>query len=326
MLAALVIAYAINSNLLRAAESDETIVPDGISNTVSDVDMRVRLAAKPNLAPCTAEGCAENQAFDARVQQMSTQLVAAAYVLYPTLQKRVPQFNFSVIDKIEPGTASNGAGRVVLFRGLQQLQLDDNALGFVMAREMGHVIGKHHSKNISTKLIISALASIAFPALAVISASSAAAQASTATTLLTSAASTATSMVGGEVALAKMKPNQLMEADEIALKLLSEQEWDMRTATNVLQLDDYTQNSWTKDLQLSNNTLQKLVEQEDTAVVELEDDFIADADEDIASDTIEIHALQADIENEDSSAIDIPADTIEDGSGNIAAQTPQPEL
>lgn len=261
---------------LNAACAEETelisIVPDSISDIYSDVDMRVRLASKPNAAACVAVGCESQQEFDARVQQLGAQLSASAYSVYPTLKKRVPQFAFSVIDKKEPGTASNGAGKVVLFRGLQEYELSDDALSFIMAREMGHVIGKHHTKNTSTKLIISALASIAFPAFAIIGASST-------TTLLTSAASTATSMVGSEVALTKMKPTQLAESDAIALKLLSSQEWDLYSVASILQFDDSIQNSWTQDLNISNTQLQKKVEEEYMAVLPLEDvNLLAEAE------------------------------------------------
>jgi predicted Zn-dependent protease len=261
-------------NAVRADETELSIVPDSISDIYSDVDMHVRLAVKLNSAPCVAVGCESQQEFDARVQQLGAQLSASAYRLYPTLKQRVPQFSFSVIDKKELSIASNSTGKVVLFRGLQNHELSDDALSFIMAREMGHVIGKHHTKNISTKLIISALASIAFPAFAVIGASSAAAQATTATTLLTSAASTATSMVGSEVALAKMKPTQLAESDEIALKLLSNQDWDLHSVASILQFDDFTQNSWTQDLHTSNTLLQQIVEAENLAVLPLEDDYL----------------------------------------------------
>jgi Zn-dependent protease with chaperone function len=253
---------------------NDSMVPVGISDAVSDVDMRMRLAAKPNAASCIADICQQNQAFDARVQQLGTQLSAAAYAQYPTLKKRVPNFMFSVVDKKDAGSASNSSGKVVLFRGLQALELTDDALSFVMAREMAHVIGKHHNKNTSTKLIISALATILFPAVGIIGASSAATQATTATTLLTSAASTATSMLGSEVALAKMKPSQLVEADEIAVKVLGQREWSLRETASVLQLDDIesTSNNWLQDLQTSQHYLQQLAENEDATIVALEAD------------------------------------------------------
>ena len=265
--------------------TNDSIVPVGISDAVSDVDMQLRLATKSNAASCVADICLQNQAFDARVQQLGAQLSAAAYVQYPPLKKRLPSFVFSVADKKEAGSASNARGKVVLFRGLQQLTLSDDALSFIMAREMAHVIGKHHNKNTSTKLIISALATILFPAVGIIGASSAATQATTATTLLTSAASTATSMLGSEVALAKMKPSQLLEADEIAVKVLSQPEWNLRETASVLQIDEpeSAANNWLQDLQTSQHYLQQLVNIEDNAIVALATDQM-EADQVEASD------------------------------------------
>ena len=195
-------------------------------------------------------------------------------------------------DKKEAGSASNAGGKVVVFRGLQQLGLTDDALSFIMARELAHVIGKHHSKNTSTKLIISALATILFPAVGIIGASSAATQATTATTLLTSAASTATSMLGSEVALAKMKPSQLLEADEIAVKILSQRElntreWNLREVASVLQFDETESlsNNWLNDLQTSQHYLQQLVNSEDNSIVALETDSMGE--DQVKSDQVE---------------------------------------
>ena len=262
------------THAVYAAQDDITIVPDGISNIMSDIDMNVRLAIKSSVAPCVAEHCSNNQVFNDRVQQLGMQLTTAAYQIYPALQKRVPQFTFSVIDKAELGAASNGAGKVLLFRGLQALELDDESLNFIIAREMGHVIGRHHSKNTSTKLIISALASVLFPAVAIIGASSAAAQATTATTLLTSAASTATSMVGSEVAISKMKPTQLVESDVIAVELLNQQNWDMRSVMSILQLENVEQTGWVKDLQTSTAYLQAMLDKEEASIIALSEDCL----------------------------------------------------
>ena len=267
--------------------ANDSIVPVAISDAVSDVDMQLRLAAKPNAASCVADNCLQNQVFDARVQQLGTQLSAAAYAQYPALKKRVANFAFSVANKKEAGSASNAGGKVVLFRGLQQFVLSDDALSFIMAREMAHIVAKHHNKNTSTKLIISALATILFPAVGIIGASSAATQATTATTLLTSAASTATSMLGSEVALAKMKPSQLLEADEIAVKVLGQRDWNLRETAGVLQLDEpeSAANNWLQDLQTSQHYLQQLVNIEDNAIVALATDQM-EADQ-IVADQVE---------------------------------------
>lgn len=316
----LVATYVLLANTANAADdiavhhrissdnASDSIVPAGISDVVSDVDMRVRLAAKPNAEQCIAESCSQNQLFDARVQQLAKQLTTAAYAQYPMLKKRVSSFVFSVVDKKDAGSASNAGGKVIVFRGLQQLQLTDDALSFIMAREMAHVIGKHHNKNISTKLMISALATILFPAVGIIGASSAATQATTATTLLTSAASTATSMLGSEVALANMKPSQLLEADEIAVQVLNRpdwslRDWNMREAASVLQFDEtdltspLSSNSWLQDLQTSQHYLQQLVDKEDEATVLLLDTPSDVAgfdlmDEEENSGTINLEAVQ----------------------------------
>ena len=316
----LVAAYVLLANTANAADdiavhhrissdnASDSIVPAGISDVVSDVDMRVRLAAKPNAEQCIAESCSQNQLFDARVHQLGKQLTTAAYAQYPMLKKRVPSFVFSVVDKKDAGSASNAGGKVVVFRGLQQFELTDDALSFIMAREMAHVIGKHHNKNISTKLMISALATILFPAVGIIGASSAATQATTATTLLTSAASTATSMLGSEVALAKMKPSQLLEADEIAVEVLkrpdwSLRDWNMREAASVLQFDETdltspsSSNSWLQDLEISQHYLQQLVDKEDETTLPLLDTYsdVAESDlmdEEENSGTINLEAVQ----------------------------------
>ena len=320
----IIAAHLLSLNAAHADENESTIVPDSISDIYSDVDMRVRLATKPNAAACVAAACETQQAFDARVQQLGAQLSGSAYSFYPTLKKRVPQFAFGVADKKEPGTASNAAGKVVLFRGLQQYELSDDALSFIMAREMGHIIGKHHTRNTSTKLIISALASIAFPALAVLGASSAAAQATT-TTLLTSAASTATSMLGSEVALAKMKPSQLAESDAIALNLLSNQAWDFHSVANILQFDETNQNSWTQDLKTSNTQLQQMVEAENLAILPLEDNYIVAENEEMIQEEptatvgLTIENVDSTSEQEDLALIVNTAETDIDFSANTDA-------
>ncbi len=248
---------------------------DGISDVYSDIDMRVRLATKASISACTAAQCEENRDFDARVGAIGRYLSKAAEQLYPQKQEVIQRMTFSVADKLEAGTASNNKGQIVVLRGVQNLQLSDDALGFVIAREMSHVLAEHHKTNTSTKLIISALATVLFPAIAIVGASSAAAQASTATTLLTSAASTATSMVGGEVALAQMKPTQLSQADEIALTIMEKVEWDMRSAQSVLIKDEPARSAWMLDLETSRIQLANKIEAEDVQITSLEPDFSA---------------------------------------------------
>ena len=288
-----------------------------ISDIYSDIDMRVRLATKAGVAACQATQCEENRDFDARVGAMGSFLSKTALQLYPQQEKVIQRMVFSVAEKQEAGTASNNKGQIVLLRGIQNLQLSDDALGFVIAREMAHVMAGHHATNTSTKLIISALVSVLFPAVAIIGASSAAAQASTATTLITSAASTATSMVGSEVVMAKMKPTQLHEADEMARTMMENTEWDMRSVESVLTQDEPALGAWMIDLQASRYTLQTMIEKEDAEVVLLEDEDIDLTLENMASDDEVSDEVNADVNLEVSAEFNPEVDSEVDSEVSI---------
>ncbi len=239
--------------------------PTAVHRFYSDVNMRLSLAITPNMDACVAAQCQANQAFDDRVNRIGQQLAAIAYDLYPNLSKRVPSFQFAVVDKQVEGTASNADGDIVVFRGLQQLQLNDEALSFIMAREMGHVMAKHHTKNASTKLIISTVASVIFPVAGIIAASSTAAQASTVTSMVTSAASTATSLIGAKVAMIKVKPDQLTESDAYANSLLESQNQDYALIVKGLPDEQEGASDWLNDLQKSKAKLQSRLQFKDFA-------------------------------------------------------------
>jgi predicted Zn-dependent protease len=229
-----------------------------ITNAYSDLDMRMRLATKSNEPVCQAEQCAVNDVFDQKVQILGERLANTAYKTYPDLSKKVPNFTFNVENKKESGIASNAAGRIVVFRGVQYLELSDDALSFVLAREMGHVIRRHHQKNVATKILFSVVASILFPAATLLSASHIAAEATT--TVMTSVASTVTSFVGSEVVISKIKPNQLLDADEVAIALLEAQGWDSSSVAATLQLKEFGENGWMKDLQMTVRNLNHFID------------------------------------------------------------------
>jgi len=253
-------------------ESTSVDPVEDLSSFYSDIDMRMRLAVKADAKPCNAETCAENQAFDAKVQLIGESLAKSAYALYPDLKKTTPKFEFGVADKKVLGSASNASGTIVLFRGIQHLDLDDDATAFIIGREMGHVIAHHHKSNAKTKIFFTVLTAVLFPAATLISASSAAAQATTATTLMTSAASTVTSFVGSEVALSRIKPSQLTEADDISLALLEYGGVTTADAAQSLAFIVENENSagWEKDLNLSIHNVIELAGEPLDVVAELE--------------------------------------------------------
>ncbi|MDX1916005.1 MAG: M48 family metalloprotease [Methylophilus sp.] len=230
----------------------------------SNMHLKFNLATTQNATPCEAAQCIQNKIFDDRVQSLGQVLAVQAYTMYPELEQRIPYFQFDVVDKAEAGMASNAGGRIVIFRGVQEMALTDEALQFVIAREMGHVIGQHHRKNSSTKLIIAALTTVFFPpAGAIIGASSTAAQASVAGT----AVSSMTSYLGSEIAMLKVKPAQLLESDDIALNLMQDENQHM--ILNGLPNQPSAKNSWLRDLNTTIANLQSSVKKQDIAIAQV---------------------------------------------------------
>lgn len=232
--------------------------PAPVSAAYSEMDMRLHLATADSInTPCGGTQCTLNQQFDQRVQSLGARLATAAFSAYPELSERIDQFTLVVAEKKNPGTTSNASGKIVIFRGVQDFAIEDDALAFLLAREMGHVIGHHHDENSATRVLFSVLAGVLFPAANLFNGgSAAAAQATSVTssaTVATAAASTATSIVGSEVVLASIKPNQLNEADTIALGLLDLIGWNHGDIANALEnnLHISGKDAWSEDLRVS---------------------------------------------------------------------------
>ncbi len=243
------------------AQARTLAAPAPISDVYSEADMRLYLATLPAIeSPCSGEECELNAAFDARVQRLGARVAAAAYNLHLDLSHRIRQFEFKIAEKKDTGVTSNASGTIVVLRGTQAIGLDDDALTFVLAREMGHVISQHHEENTTTRILLSVAAGILFPALNLFGNSAAVAQATSATTttassatLATTAASTATSWLGAKLLLNSMKPEQLSEADQVALKLMESMGLSHRDLALALEnsAEFHPTNTWSEDFRNS---------------------------------------------------------------------------
>ncbi len=248
----------------------EISAPAAISDIYSDVNMRVQLATTKGVSkPCVAGECALNKEFDQHVQALGAQLSEVAFDAYPDLKKRIKHFDFVVVEKKEPGTISNAAGTIVIFRGVQGLELEEQALAFVVAREMGRVIAGYHDQNTGTSILLSVLATVLFPASGIlqsINGSAAAANAtSSATMALATAASSATSFVGSKMVLAGIKPKQLREADAIAMRLFEPLDWSKDELIGSLEACTHIdgEDAWQKDFRYSTAHVRTLVDDEE---------------------------------------------------------------
>ena len=239
-------------------------VPQPVSEVYSEVNMRLQLATTADARyKCTESECDASEDFEMRVARLGERLADKAFELYPDLHERIGRFEFVTSDKAEPGTTSNASGTVVVFSGTRALELSDPALAFILAREMGHVIGRHHNENTATRIIVSVLAQVLLPvsglfhALALLQGASSAAAASA-----TTATATAGSFLGSRAVIATYWPQQLAGADTIALTVLARLGYDPQETADALaeaerRLDD---SSWPQDLRASSGHVAQIAQ------------------------------------------------------------------
>lgn len=220
----------------------QLVAPNPVSSLYSSIDMNLRLVTTPDTATaCAGDQCQVDQAFDRQVSRLGARLAKSAYEAYPDLRERgVDGFNFVVADKSEAGTASNATGTVVVYRALRRPGFDEGVLGFAIAREMGHVIARHHDEKSAASIIASVVVAVLLPVTNL---------AGAAAFLAGSAASTA----GANVIAPDGDPGKTKEATAIALDLLARQGWHPAEVGSALSiyagaLDD---NEWKQSIQHS---------------------------------------------------------------------------
>lgn len=235
--------------------------PASVSAVYSEVNMQLSLVTESDTdSPCVGADCELNRAFDQSVLRLGNRLAQSAFETYPDLTKRIGKFEFVIAEKINTGSISNATGTVVIFRGMQKLHLGDEVLAFLIAREMGHVIGRHHDENTATSILFSVLSAVFMPFANLISGSAALAQTASAAATSTAAASVA-SFIGSKITIASYKTNQLREADVIALSLLGRLGWNKSDIADALVAGTRVigDDSWSKDLRASAEDVARLV-------------------------------------------------------------------
>lgn len=187
--------------------------PAPFSTVYSSIDMNLQLATAANIdTPCAGFQCQLDKGFEQQVKRLGNRLSLAAYGIDPELKTRIPEFNFAVADKISAGSVSDAQGTIVIYRGVRGPRLDEIALAFIIAREMGHVMARHHDERSAATILASLIAQIVLPVVNL----------ARGTALL---ASSAASALGTQVMTAGSDPHRQQEALDIAIDLLSHQGW-----------------------------------------------------------------------------------------------------
>lgn len=203
---------------------------------------RSYMSCAENLACPSDAGQGETRPFDQEVARIASTLQAAAMSLYPDLLWCTPKsaggcFDVYVVEDDEAGSSSSANGRIALNSGLEKWQSYDGVLAFVIAREMGHVIARHHQERSSVSIVTSVLLNFLIPGSGV----------------LKSLISTG----GARFAAASNRDVQVTEADLIAFNLLKGSGFRLRNVSRSLlavpALGD--EDSWVKGFSRSSNKL-----------------------------------------------------------------------
>jgi hypothetical protein len=234
--------------------------PSGVSAIYSETSMQMALVTEENVdSPCLEE-CEIDRAFEQSVQRLGSRLAQSAFEIYPELSSRFEKFTFTVAEKANPGSTSSAAASVLIFRGVQKLRLSEEALAFLIAREMGYVIGRHHDENTATSLLFSVLGSVLIPGIGLLGGSAVLAQAAT-TTVSSSVVTSAASFIGSKITIDSYKLEQLREADAIALNLLARLGWSRSDIADALVASTRVMDNdtWAMDLRASTEDVVRLV-------------------------------------------------------------------
>ncbi len=197
---------------------------------------------------CEEAGCATQadragaMRFAAQVQRVSGALQHGAGNLYPDLAQRVPglvdgRFDVYVVENDEPGSASSANGRIALNAALGARVPYDDWLAFVIAREMGHVIARHHEENSAASIATSVILNLLIPGSSLLKAMISA---------------------GGSGIAAKSKREvQALEADAIALSLLKASGFRLHDVSLTLLVAPElpAEGSWSKGFRESSGNL-----------------------------------------------------------------------
>lgn len=240
-----------NFSVLPARAEETSDALEAVVDQYSRLQMRTQLAFEENSVPCEAVQCEAIQLFKVQVETQGQRAKALALVYFPELTQRISAYAFEVVDKVEMGAASDAAGHIVVHQALITREWSDDALCFVLLREMGHTLGRHQVSNFKTKLAITALASLLFPAALLVSATSTATQTGTASAVASSLASSATSLLGTEAALAIKRPRQQVEADQTAIMLANAANMDLISVAGELRDSEDAGNEWHRLLNAS---------------------------------------------------------------------------
>lgn len=176
------------------------------------------------------------------VERIAGALQKEALQRYPDLAWCTPRknggcFDVYIVEGDAPGSSSSANGRIALSAALGRGRSNEGVLAFVIAREMGHVVARHHKERSSLSIVTSALLNFLLPG----------------SGLLKSLISTG----GGRLMAISNRNVQATEADAIAFNLLKGAGFRLRDVSKSLLAMPGVgdENRWARDFSRSANRL-----------------------------------------------------------------------
>lgn len=197
------------------------VAPNELVALHSDIGVQAQLLLTPE-ATCEGDQCSPLGGFPDQVARLARRLIPAGRRVAMDAGQADVVFEVSVPGKAEVGTVSSASGKIIVFDGLERLGLSDPALAFLIAREMGHIIARHHAENSTTSLGVSLALALVFPLAGILHGAE---TAYTASSLAGSLTSTAASFAGSRILQGFYRDDQRREADLLALRILVDAGW-----------------------------------------------------------------------------------------------------
>lgn len=241
------------------SENRARIIDIPLASTHADIAFTVTTGIRQS-APCEESvDCPQTPVSDTairfarQVQRIAGILQKGAEDLYPDLQQRVPglagnRFDVYVVDGDNPVSTSSPSGRIALTAALGTQRPYDGWMAFVIAREMGHVIARHHEENSSAGMTTSMIMNILVPGSSLLK-------------MLISAS-------GSAIAAKSQRGVQALEADAIARELLEAAGFRPRDIYLTLLIDPLLldDGAWSNDFRKSSDDFLAYFRQSEFAV------------------------------------------------------------
>jgi Zn-dependent protease with chaperone function len=186
-------------------------------------------------APCQQASDPQAERFAVQVERIAKTLQVGANSLFPEQAEK--KFDVFITQGDEPDSASSANGKIALNAALGKWNPYDDWLAFVIAREMGHVLARHHEENSASSIATSLIMNLLLPGSGLLK--------------------TIISAGGAKIAALSKQEVQAVEADAMAFRILQSAGYNLSDVSLALRVGPVypSGNAWAKDFRRSSDNL-----------------------------------------------------------------------